>query len=150
MPPNFRSRAICPCDDIVNSLDHILSSCSSPGQRIVWKLVNSVWKAWSGKALPKQNVSSILGSPLVNIDGRSKIESVGLFCLYRILVVESAYLIWVLRYKREIRKENLPFSEEEVMRRWKKMMVSRVDLDKKLTSLKVGKHAITMNLVEAT
>ncbi|KAF7293572.1 hypothetical protein MIND_01136000 [Mycena indigotica] len=55
--------------------------------------------------------------------------------LYRILVAESAYLIWQLRLEHRIKRDGLdPASEQEIHNRWYKQIDLRLELDRQLTN----------------
>ena len=69
---------------------------------------------------------------------------------YKILTIESAYLLWTLRCERVIRNNDTPFSTVEVKNRWRKMIISRAGLDDKMTSRRLSKKALNKKLVRET
>ena len=70
--------------------------------------------------------------------------------LFRILISESAHLIWRLRCERVI-NEQPPFSDREVKNRWLKTINMRLRLDRLLTNKnKYGRRAFDPNSVKTT
>ena len=49
--------------------------------------------------------------------------------LYRILVTETAYLIWKVRCQRVIEENNIPKSQTEIHNRWVAAINERIQLD---------------------
>lgn len=66
------------------------------------------------------------------------------------LIMESAYLIWVPRCERVIRKDDTPYNEDEAIRRWNRMMQTKADLDRKLSNWKPGRKALQIAEVRKT
>jgi ribonuclease HI len=62
--------------------------------------------------------------------------------LFRIIVSESAHLIWRLRNERVIQEKN-PASVQEIQNRWRKAINNRLALDCMLTN--VAKYAKKIN-----
>ncbi|KAJ7829234.1 hypothetical protein B0H13DRAFT_1916632 [Mycena leptocephala] len=70
--------------------------------------------------------------------------------LYRILVSESAHLIWRLQNERVINQKD-PASHREIHNRWLKQINNRLALDCAMTDdVKYGKKAIKVSLVKGT
>ena len=67
--------------------------------------------------------------------------------LWRILVSESAHLIWKLRCKRVKRNENTPFTEEEIRNRWYKMLDIRLEIDCYMTKPSYDKKGMKTKIV---
>ena len=74
--------------------------------------------------------------------------------LYRILISESAYLIWKLRCERRISNEDDPekyHSETEIHNRWVATVNNRLNMDKLMTNKKkYGKKALKAGTVIQT
>ena len=74
--------------------------------------------------------------------------------LYRIIMSESAFLIWKLRCERRISNEDDPeklHSETEIHNRWVAAINSRLNLDKLMTNhKKYGKKALKERAVVQT
>ncbi|KAJ7640931.1 hypothetical protein B0H17DRAFT_960186 [Mycena rosella] len=70
--------------------------------------------------------------------------------LFRILISESAFLVWRLRNERVINKE-IPTSARAIHNRWLKLINNRLGLDRAMTNEhKYGKKAVKKNLVLKT
>lgn len=72
MKPELAARGVCEHDNSEDSLNHILTECTSNRQAIIWEMVSNIWRRRTGEHLPKQDIFSILGSPLMikQEDGR--------------------------------------------------------------------------------
>ncbi|KAJ6586233.1 hypothetical protein B0H10DRAFT_1961825 [Mycena sp. CBHHK59/15] len=57
----------------------------------------------------------------------------GTTCLFRIIVSESAHLIWKLRNERVIQEKN-PASKQEIQNKWCKAINNRLAIDCMLTN----------------
>lgn len=150
MDQNLRVRALCSVDNCTDSLEHILGGCTSPGQQIIWSLADDIWKKKTGDHLGPQSPASVIGCTFQRVKSTCSTKSAGLARLLRILVVESAYLVWVLRCERTIQKENSPFSSKEVSGRWFKVIRDRAALDMKVTTPKSGKKARLEAIIKET
>lgn len=70
--------------------------------------------------------------------------------LFRILISESAHLIWRLRNERVINAKD-PATTREIRNRWLKAINNRLRIDCALTNgIKYGKRAIDKKLVQKT
>ena len=69
--------------------------------------------------------------------------------LFRIVVSESAHLIWKLRNERVIQGKDAA-SEREIQNKWCKAINNRLNLDCILTNMRYGKKAIKKSLVKHT
>ncbi|KAJ6613690.1 hypothetical protein B0H10DRAFT_1805045 [Mycena sp. CBHHK59/15] len=150
--PECGERATCSgCGDVTEDLEHILLKCTSPGQEIVWRAAESLWREKEGD-WPTMSLGVILGCGLADFrDGRGKTKE-GTQRLYRILVSESAYLIWKLRNDRRISRNGTPASEEEIINKWKYTINMRLQVDITLANRpRKGKHpALAPQLVVTT
>ncbi|KAJ7691460.1 hypothetical protein B0H17DRAFT_935053, partial [Mycena rosella] len=72
--------------------------------------------------------------------------------LYRILMSESAYSIWLLRNDRVINRDGEPATKEEITNKWKFAVNQRLQMDKLLANgPRKGKHpALAPKLVLVT
>jgi ribonuclease HI len=127
--PECEERAICSgCDGVTEDLEHILLKCASPGQEIVWRAAESLWREKEGD-WPNLSLGVILGCGLAEFrDDKGKIKE-GTRRLYRIIMSESAYLIWRLRNERRISRNGTPASEEEIINKWKYTINQRLQVD---------------------
>ncbi|KAJ7728526.1 hypothetical protein B0H16DRAFT_1241223, partial [Mycena metata] len=70
--------------------------------------------------------------------------------LFRILISESAHLIWRLRNERVIQEKD-PASQNEIHNRWLRAMNLRLKFDCAMTNAeKYGKRALRKDLVQKT
>ncbi|KAF5344335.1 hypothetical protein D9758_013247 [Tetrapyrgos nigripes] len=147
----LKGRATCQHDDQLEDMEHILTSCESPGQSLIWEFTQKLWEKKSEKQWYRPGIGAIIGAAtgeVINSQTGRRIS--GETRLWRILITESAYLIWVLRCERVIANDNKPFTEEEIENRWWKMINERFKLDARMTSKKYEGKAISRKLVEDT
>ncbi|KAJ7339152.1 hypothetical protein DFH08DRAFT_812546 [Mycena albidolilacea] len=99
--PECKDCAICKECNVTEDLAHILVGCRSPGQEIIWEATRSLWL---GKETqwPAVSLGTILGCGLADFRDERKKQKHGTQRLYRILMSESAYLIWKLQNDRVI------------------------------------------------
>ncbi|KAI0064250.1 hypothetical protein BV25DRAFT_1800552 [Artomyces pyxidatus] len=115
--PGYQDRALCPaCDNTTESLDHILFRCDDPTAATIWALAKSLWPHGQDN-WPQDKLGIVLASGCLTT--RSQLlprqgptphtaptplrpSAPGASRLLRILISESAYLIWVLRCERVI------------------------------------------------
>ncbi|KAJ7853205.1 hypothetical protein B0H13DRAFT_1643113, partial [Mycena leptocephala] len=116
--PECEDRAICKDCDILEDLEHILVHCGYPGQEIIWQAAETLLLE-KESGWPPVLLGSILGCGLAEVrDEKGKINR-GTQRLYRVLMSESAYLIWKLRNDRVISREGEPATEDEIINKWK-------------------------------
>jgi len=84
---------------------HIIAECDSTERRIVWEQANALWKRRYDEDL-HMSEGAILGGGLANFKGSNRRPDTPKNRLYRILITESAHLIWVLRCERRIANED--------------------------------------------
>ncbi|KAJ7670166.1 hypothetical protein DFH06DRAFT_981264, partial [Mycena polygramma] len=94
--PGYEDRATCQSCGELESLEHILFECRCPGQSEIWKLARELWALKLG-VMPAPTMGGILGCCLASFESESKSKPSGVNRLFRILISESAYLIWKLR-----------------------------------------------------
>src|SRR6201996_7737815 len=70
--------------------------------------------------------------------------------LYRILVTETAHLIWKIRCQRVIEENNIPKSQTEIHNRWTAAINERLQLDCLLADPKLGSRALKKEIVLKT
>ena len=134
--PGCEGRAECPLCLKYDTFEHIITDCSSTERKTTWERANALWKRRYSEDLPVSE-GAILGGGLADFrrdDGRPDAAKNR---LYRILITESAHLIWVLRCERRIANEDNPrnyHSEETVKNRWYKKINERMQIDCLLTN----------------
>ncbi|KAK7455150.1 hypothetical protein VKT23_011021 [Stygiomarasmius scandens] len=153
LKPELQERALCAHCDEIEDLEHILTSCRSPGQITIWNLTAELWeRKRTDTAWDHPTLGDILGCGLAMIKSPEKKENrlAGETRMWRILLGESAYLIWKLRCERVIANDNQPFSEREVKNRWIAMLNERLELDCRMSNKKYETKAIPKRLVQKT
>ena len=134
--PGYENRAECPICNKYDTLGHIISECDATERGTVWSSANELWKRRYNEDIPTSE-GATLGGGLANFrreDG--KLDSAK-NRLYKILVTESAHLIWVLRCERRIANEDNPndhHTTAEVEKRWYNRINERMQLDCLLTN----------------
>ncbi|KAJ6458146.1 hypothetical protein C8R47DRAFT_913115, partial [Mycena vitilis] len=136
-------KAECAHCGLIESMDHILTKCDVWGQEQVWDLASELWQMKTG-----QDLRPTLGE--ITACGVIKRGDKGTTRLFRIVVSESAHLVWKLRNERVIQQKD-PASLQEIQNRWRKAINNRLSLDCMLTNdSKYGKKAIKKSLVKKT
>ncbi|KAJ6572831.1 hypothetical protein DFH09DRAFT_916468 [Mycena vulgaris] len=141
--PGHQQKATCPYCEVTESMDHILTQCDLPGQELVWNLASELWQLKTSKDL-RPTMGEIMACGVIKRDDQ------GTTRLFRIVVSESAHLIWKLRNERVIQEKDAA-SEREIRNRWCKAINNRLNLDCILTNqMKYGKKAIKKTLMKKT
>ena len=146
----FQDRGTCPLCDETEDMEHILLRCKAETRELAWTMANEVWKKKDQTTLPT-TLGGILGCGLASFTKDGKPQR-GKNRLYRILVSETAYLIWKLQNERRIRDDDGPIqTNDEVGKRWTHAINKRLLLDRLLTNTaRFRKNAIESKLVKAT
>jgi len=116
--------------------EHIITECDSTERTTIWEQANNLWKRRYSESLPTSE-GAVLGGGLANFKKSNGKPDAAKNRLYRILITESAHLIWVLRCERRIANEDSPFNhhaEETVKNRWYKKINERMQIDCLLTN----------------
>ncbi|KAJ6581584.1 ribonuclease H-like protein [Mycena capillaripes] len=130
--PEYEDWGKCDRCGITESMEHILTKCDVPGQKEIWELADQLWKLKTGEDLASPTIGQVMAC------AATKKGDAGTTHLYRILISESAHLIWRLRCER-------------IHNRWLKSINNRLGLDCALTNgAKWGKKAIKKLLVLGT
>ena len=146
----YEDRAVCPNCNEMEDLDHILLRCWAGVCEQAWNLADRIWAKRNMTAIPK-TIRTILGCMLATFNTNGKKDK-GKGRLFRILISETAYLIWRLRNERRIQQgDGPPQSESKVQNRWTHAINKRLTLDRMLTNVARFKSAaIKEKLVKAT
>ena len=143
----FEQRGICPLCEEQEDMNHILVDCTARPREQAWELANKVWGNRNETPLPSR-LGDILGCGLASFKRGNRPDR-GKNRLYRILVSETAYLIWKMRNERRIRDHEA--TDSEVRNRWTKAINKRLTIDRALTnSTRFGKRALDKKLVKST
>nr|GAT54724.1 predicted protein [Mycena chlorophos] len=141
--PGYEDWAECKKCRTTESMEHILTQCECHGQAEIWEFASKIWEKKTGEEL-NVTIGTIMAS------GAVKVKDVGAARLFRILVSESAYLIWKMRCERVI-DEKPEASLQEIKNRWRKAINSRIEIDCALTDTKKYRgKAIARTLVQKT
>ncbi|KZV91138.1 hypothetical protein EXIGLDRAFT_616034 [Exidia glandulosa HHB12029] len=135
MPPPWRDYADCPLCNTTEDMQHILFTCASKERATIWQLATELMterlQPW-----PVLDLGSVLGCMLLEFSPDDSPNS-GLTRAMRILISESAFLIWKIRCERRIEHEDdldLSPSIEEITGRWHAMINARISHDRHLTN----------------
>ncbi|KAJ7610021.1 hypothetical protein DFH06DRAFT_1016885 [Mycena polygramma] len=149
--PGYEDRAECRTCGTLEDLEHILVGCEAPGQEVIWKAAETLWLE-KESVWPEVSLGTILGCGLAEFrDDGGKLKR-GTQRLYRILISESAYLIWRLRNDRVISRDGVPATEDEITNKWKFAINQRLQMDKLMANrpLKGKRPALAPPLVLET
>ena len=148
----FEQRGICPICEVQEDMDHILTACEARPRETAWRLANELWGKRNSEPLPTR-LGDIIGYGLAEFTKNGKPDK-GKNRLYRIIVSETAYLIWKMRNERRIRDGDSPengSTESETFNRWTHALNKRLTIDCALTNdRRFGKHSINKRLVKRT
>ncbi|KAG1859325.1 hypothetical protein DFJ58DRAFT_715721 [Suillus subalutaceus] len=152
--PHCENRGKCGLCDSPESMEHILLDCdNSSTSRIIWKAASDLWckrePNW-----PEIRFGMILRCNLATFSNTKGKTKVGATRLFKILVTESAHLIWKIRCQWTIKyggdKEKY-HSDTEIINRWIHAINMRLKFDQLLTdSTRYGKKAIKIDTVLQT
>ncbi|KAL0059957.1 hypothetical protein AAF712_013253 [Marasmius tenuissimus] len=146
--PNYDHRTVCTHCGRPESIRHILLECEVPGRKTVWTLAEEIWKK-KGLPWPTLGLGTILSCGFTTF-GTEERPDVGASRFYRILMSESAYLIWKMRNQRVINGEQ-PLSLTQIKNKWVYTLKLRYKTDLLLTNTrKYEKQALPKSLVRST
>jgi ribonuclease HI len=144
--------ANCPLCGVPESMEHILFECIIDAREYIWQRAIELWRMKYNETL-HISYGSFLAVGLVHFKKNGNVLR-GKSRFFRILVSESAFLIWKLRCERRITKsdDDAEFhSITEIHNRWVKIINVRLQLDCILTSKKLFKRkALSQSLVHDT
>ncbi|KAI0048517.1 RnaseH-domain-containing protein [Auriscalpium vulgare] len=134
-------RAPCPlCGDLDESMEHILTECpNSPIMDAIWRAARELWPHGED-SWPQISFAAVIGCgslevPAPENEGQEeRATRAARSRLLRILISESAHLIWVLRCERVIQEKQI--TTREALARWTFKINQRLITDKILSSRK--------------
>ena len=137
--PNFRHRQVCAICNVEDSMEHILTECSSPERQTVWDLATKTWPH-ARRFWPEHNLGVILGVGCLSLP-RNRAEAnqdehnthptpkeKAILRLLQILLSEAAHLVWVMRCERVIQEKVL--NEQGIKNRWLRAINERLTTDR--------------------
>ncbi|KAA1472067.1 RnaseH-domain-containing protein [Dentipellis sp. KUC8613] len=141
----YEDRTHCKsCNHPTEDLDHILTDteCSNKAAKTIWTLARSVWP-YNDHSWPDINLGIIMACGALTVTHKdlqhpnatdpqntmADTPHAGATRLLRILIAESAYLIWVIRCERVIQQRT--HTLKEITTRWlttinRRLMIDRV------------------------
>ena len=136
--PEHEHKAKCIKCDTEESMEHILTDCDEPEQQTIWHLAEQLWQR-KYENWPTITHGTIMGCGTTSFRNRKGELNTAKNRLFRILVSESAYLIWKLRCERRITHEDdqdFHHSKTEIHNRWLATINKRLIMDQLHTDQK--------------
>jgi len=137
-------------------MKHILTECDNPTRTTIWDTTKAIWPTKYGD-WPAISMGLILGCGSIHIphtpdnddpnDQRKANAKRGASRLLRILISESAYLIWTLRCECTIRGTS--HTQDNITKRWLNTLSQRLQIDRAIAS-KTRRTSKATNLVHST
>ncbi|KAG1761438.1 hypothetical protein EDD22DRAFT_980194 [Suillus occidentalis] len=155
--PTYEQRAKCAhCNADEESMEHILIDCPSNASSTIWSLARRTWPLKYG-AWPGISIGTILGCGSLSFrqinqnnepdNNQNNKPLKGASRLLRIIVSESAHLIWAIRCDSTI--NGTIFTKQTITKRWTTNINKRIQLDR-LTARKINRTPAFEQLVTST
>ncbi|KIK35964.1 hypothetical protein CY34DRAFT_95254 [Suillus luteus UH-Slu-Lm8-n1] len=119
-------------------MEHILINCRDPVRRTIWDLAKQLWPEKHGP-WPAPHIGLVLGCGAIapptrpNNDNTNNSRTLtGTSHLLRILISESAHLIWTMRCDRTI--NGTKYTELTTKNRWYNAINKRLHIDRAIAS----------------
>ena len=153
----FETRAICKTCGDDETMDHILTECTHPSTQLIWSLARKTWPHGS-ETWPQLTLGTIVGCGTIEIRTATNQRhrhttnpgpqvNAGATRLIKILLSESAYLIWTTRCERIIR--GIEPSERAMKATWRNAINRRFSEDV-ITAMKVLRRQNHTKLIKHT
>lgn len=127
---------------------HILTECNTPGQREIWNLTKEIWLTKHNYWPKVDNIGVVIGCGMTKFLSKTGQRKLGAERLYRILMTESAHLIWRIRCERILeRPRDQWHTTTEIQNRWHCAINKRLTLDQAMTNKKYEMKAISTKTV---
>jgi ribonuclease HI len=147
--PTFEHWAICPVCNVDETMEHILLECNAPGQKLIWNLCRELWKM-KFPEMPDLCIGLIFGCGLAEIKNSKGKKMMEANRLFKILVTESAFLIWKFRCDRLMSRKSY-HSDSEIHNSWIACINKRLKIDRLLTDTsRYGSRALDIKTVLKT
>ncbi|KAF9522430.1 hypothetical protein CPB83DRAFT_822857 [Crepidotus variabilis] len=144
----YEERGICKSCHAEESIEHVLTKCNAPGQKEIWDLAGEIWEQRNTEWI-RPGMGEILACGTTDLKDADGKPWKGDSRLYRILISESAHLIWKLRNGRVINNEANK-SKREIENRWRAALNSRLRLDCLMVNSKYGSRSNKAQVVKRT
>ncbi|KAJ3919310.1 ribonuclease H-like protein [Lentinula edodes] len=141
-------KGVCAFCKVEESMEHILTECRGPGMEEIWSLCEDLWRGKRTEWL-RPSFGEILSCGLVELKDNDGNPKKGDSRVYRIIVSESAHLIWKLRNARVINGKGFP-SAQEILNKWNNCINSRLQIDCLLANSRFGSKRLSQTIVEKT
>ena len=133
--PQYATWALChcqECDNVTETLEHILLECSSPECQTIWRLTKALWPT-NAHPWPHITIGTILGCGSLTLSPPDPTNNhynklSGVSQLLWILISEAAHLIWVLRCEQVI--SGTRHSTNTIKSRWQHKIDHHLQLDR--------------------
>ncbi|KAE9396832.1 hypothetical protein BT96DRAFT_824160 [Gymnopus androsaceus JB14] len=122
-------------------------ACGCNRQEIIWNLAKEAWEK-KGYTWRKPDLGDILTCALPKFHKNKNGEGDSRF--FRILMSESARLVWLIRNNRVINERAQEISAAEIKNKWLAVMNRWLTLDRDMTHPKFERKALKKALVLAT
>ncbi|KAF7789323.1 hypothetical protein EIP86_000267 [Pleurotus ostreatoroseus] len=129
--PTYEHRGQCRTCGVTETMEHILTECSAPGQCEVWHLTRNLWER-SGREWLPLTFGTVIACGMALLTSAEGNPLPGPSRLYRILVSEAAHLIWAQRRRRVIEHDDDPAhhpTRREIHGRWRRAINSQLAVD---------------------
>ncbi|KAI0656990.1 hypothetical protein C8Q70DRAFT_920538, partial [Cubamyces menziesii] len=152
--PGYETRATCSKCGVIEDMDHVLTKCTAAGPAQLWRLTRALLSKREIDLPDDMDVAFIAGSPLCEVKNSNGDIKTGDTRLLRIVLTETAHLIWRMRCERVIEwgsEEGKEHTEREIDNKWMAMLNARIGLDQAMTSARLtGRRKIAEAKVRAT
>ena len=156
--PGFEQRQTCNICGREESMRHILLECEAEARKLTWENAKKIWPPEWGR-WPELTIGTILSIGHISVTeperhqaNENNVTSAkirGRTRLLRILISEASHLIWVLRCDRVIHRNNRQHTDQEVNKRWLKIINNRLTTDR-ITATKIKRDKNFTKLINAT
>ncbi|EIN11218.1 hypothetical protein PUNSTDRAFT_62851 [Punctularia strigosozonata HHB-11173 SS5] len=143
--PGLTEREACAYCGDEESMEHIMTECGNGPRKVVWDLLHDAWPHRRG-APPDITLGLILGCGAIQIKETNQETGIDTLRtnrsrLMKILISESAHLIWTLRCERTI--QDRTHSGETIRRRWELAIQRRLESDHTMAcrTVRTASHA---------
>ncbi|KAI9056414.1 hypothetical protein FKP32DRAFT_1585912 [Trametes sanguinea] len=141
MSAELQERATCKVCGQIETLEHIIFTCTAVGRETIWHLMGSALTG-AGQKDYDPTWGNIVGAACVTIRRDTGARDPLAEERWATLAIESAHLIWKLRCERVIANNGAEFTQREVTNRWYAALTRRLDVERRVASLTPGKKGM--------
>jgi ribonuclease HI len=129
-------------------MEHALLECNAPGHKKIWNLCHDLWEK-KFAVIPNTSIGLILGCELIQFKDSKDKNMPEANKLFKIIISESAFLIWKIRCER-VMSNKIP-TETEIHNRWVAFINKRLKIGQLLTDKsRYGNRALDIKTVLKT